>query len=106
MAEKIRIGVVGAKVKGTWSARAHLPALRSHPDFELTDWRLTEIPVAEWRGLLFIAIEPKVTLEEQLADLVGEHEWRNLRRNEQRNVDATTRSDRKKGATDAFDQLG
>src|ERR1043165_8105263 len=29
------------------------------PDFKLTGWRLTEIRVAEWRGLLFIAIEPK-----------------------------------------------
>jgi len=47
MAGKIRIGVVGAKVKGTWSARAHLPALQSHPDFELTAVCTTKPDTAE-----------------------------------------------------------
>jgi hypothetical protein len=50
----------------------NVPWFGEDPDFSLTDWRLTEIPVAEWRGLLFIAIEPKVTLEQQLADVIGE----------------------------------
>ena len=27
MADKIRLGLIGASVKGTWSARSHLPAL-------------------------------------------------------------------------------
>ncbi len=47
MAEKIRIGVIGASAKGTWSARAHLPALRSHPDFELTAVCTTRAETAE-----------------------------------------------------------
>jgi predicted dehydrogenase len=47
MAGKIRVGVIGAKAKGTWSARAHLPALRSHPDFELTAVCTTRSDTAE-----------------------------------------------------------
>lgn len=47
MAGKIRIGVVGAKVKGTWSARAHLPALVHHPDVELTAVCTTKPDTAE-----------------------------------------------------------
>ena len=27
MADKVRLGLIGASVKGTWSARSHLPAL-------------------------------------------------------------------------------
>jgi len=29
MADKIRLGLIGASVRGTWSARSHLPALRA-----------------------------------------------------------------------------
>ena len=36
MADKIRLGLVGASVSGTWSARSHLPALRASADVELT----------------------------------------------------------------------
>jgi len=36
MAEKIRLGLVGASVKGTWSSRSHLPALQTSADVELT----------------------------------------------------------------------
>lgn len=36
MADKVRLGLIGASVKGTWSARSHLPALRASPDVELT----------------------------------------------------------------------
>ena len=53
MARKIRIGVVGASVKGTWSARAHLPALRSHPDFELTAVCTTRPETAEAARVAF-----------------------------------------------------
>jgi predicted dehydrogenase len=36
MAEKIRLGLIGASVAGTWSARSHLPALQASEDIELT----------------------------------------------------------------------
>jgi predicted dehydrogenase len=36
MADKIRLGLIGASVSGTWSARSHLPALQASSDVELT----------------------------------------------------------------------
>jgi predicted dehydrogenase len=36
MADKIRLGLIGASVRGTWSARSHLPALQASSDVELT----------------------------------------------------------------------
>ena len=36
MVDKIRLGLIGASVKGTWSARSHLPAVRASQDVELT----------------------------------------------------------------------
>ncbi len=36
MAQKIRVGVIGARVGTNWAARAHLPALAASPDCELT----------------------------------------------------------------------
>jgi predicted dehydrogenase len=36
MAEKIRLGLIGASVTGTWSARSHLPAVQASSDVELT----------------------------------------------------------------------
>ena len=36
MADKIRVGLIGASVRGTWSARSHLPALQASSDVELT----------------------------------------------------------------------
>ena len=36
MADKIRIGLIGASVSGTWSSRSHLPALKASNQFELT----------------------------------------------------------------------
>ena len=35
MADKLRVGVIGANVEYGWSPRAHLPALVAMPDFEL-----------------------------------------------------------------------
>src|SRR6201997_748056 len=35
MADKIRLGLSGASVRGTWSARSHLPALQGSSDVEL-----------------------------------------------------------------------
>ena len=36
MADKIRLGLIGASVSGTWSARSHLPAVQASADVELT----------------------------------------------------------------------
>ena len=34
--DKIRVGLIGANAHSGWSMRAHLPALRAMPDYELT----------------------------------------------------------------------
>ncbi|MBV8167843.1 MAG: Gfo/Idh/MocA family oxidoreductase, partial [Alphaproteobacteria bacterium] len=47
MAEKIRLGLIGASVKGTWSSRSHLPALRATRDIELTAVCTTKADSAE-----------------------------------------------------------
>lgn len=47
MAEKVRLGLIGASVKGTWSARSHLPALRASSDVELTAVCTTKADSAE-----------------------------------------------------------
>src|SRR4051794_307857 len=47
MAEKIRLGVIGASVRGTWSSRSHLPALRAGSDIELTAVCTTRADSAE-----------------------------------------------------------
>ena len=41
-------------------------------DFRVEDWPLHAIHVAEWRGLVFVAIEPEQALERQLGALVDE----------------------------------
>ena len=47
MADKIRLGLVGASVKGTWSARSHLPAVQAGSDVELTAVCTTRADSAE-----------------------------------------------------------
>jgi predicted dehydrogenase len=47
MAEKIRLGLIGASVGGTWSARSHLPALRASSEVELTAVCTTRADSAE-----------------------------------------------------------
>src|SRR3954469_14395487 len=47
MAQKIRLGLIGASVRGTWSARSHLPALRASRDIELTAVCTTKADSAE-----------------------------------------------------------
>jgi predicted dehydrogenase len=47
MADKIRLGLIGASVKGTWSARAHLPALQASSEVELTAVCTTRAESAE-----------------------------------------------------------
>ena len=43
MADKIRLGFVGANVRSTWSSQSHFPALLASPDVELT-------AVCTWAG--------------------------------------------------------
>ncbi|HME24216.1 MAG TPA: Gfo/Idh/MocA family oxidoreductase [Acetobacteraceae bacterium] len=47
MANKIRLGLIGASVSGTWSARSHLPAVVASPDVELTAVCTTKAESAE-----------------------------------------------------------
>ncbi len=47
MADKIRLGLIGASVGGTWSARSHLPAVRASSDIELTAVCTTKADSAE-----------------------------------------------------------
>jgi predicted dehydrogenase len=47
MAEKIRLGLIGASVKGTWSARSHLPAVQASSAVELTAVCTTRADSAE-----------------------------------------------------------
>jgi len=47
MAEKIRLGLVGASVTGTWSSRSHLPAVRASSEVELTAVCTTRADSAE-----------------------------------------------------------
>ena len=47
MAEKIRLGLIGASIRGTWSARSHLPALQASSDVQLTAVCTTKADSAE-----------------------------------------------------------
>ncbi len=47
MADKLRLGLIGASVKGTWSARSHLPAVQASSDVELTAVCTTRADSAE-----------------------------------------------------------
>jgi predicted dehydrogenase len=47
MADKIRLGLIGASVEGTWSARSHLPAVRASSAVELTAVCTTRADSAE-----------------------------------------------------------
>jgi predicted dehydrogenase len=47
MADTIRLGLIGASVTGTWSARSHLPAVRASSDVELTAVCTTRADSAE-----------------------------------------------------------
>lgn len=47
MVDKIRLGLIGASVKGTWSSRSHLPAVQASADVELTAVCTTRADSAE-----------------------------------------------------------
>jgi len=47
MADKIRLGLIGASVSGTWSSRSHLPAVQASSEIELTAVCTTRADSAE-----------------------------------------------------------
>jgi predicted dehydrogenase len=47
MADKVRLGLIGASVRGTWSSRSHLPALQVSSDVELAAVCTTKADSAE-----------------------------------------------------------
>jgi len=47
MAGKIRLGLIGASVRGTWSSRSHLPAVQASSEVELTAVCTTRADSAE-----------------------------------------------------------
>src|SRR3981189_1753136 len=47
MANKLRLGLIGASVKGTWAARSHLPAVQASADVELVAVCTTKADSAE-----------------------------------------------------------
>src|SRR4051812_25996185 len=47
MANKIRLGFIGANVKSTWASQSHFPALRASPDVEMTSVCTTRAETAE-----------------------------------------------------------
>jgi predicted dehydrogenase len=47
MADKIRLGLIGASVQGTWSSRSHLPAVRASAEVELVAVCTTRADSAE-----------------------------------------------------------
>ena len=53
MTNKIRLGLIGASVSGTWSSRSHLPALRPSPDMDLTAVCTTKAASAEAARLAY-----------------------------------------------------
>jgi choline monooxygenase len=48
------------------------PWYGEEPGFDMADWPLEPISVAEWRGLVFVAVRPSVALITQLGDTVAE----------------------------------
>ena len=47
------------------------PWFGEDPDFDMADWPLQQISVDQWRGLLFVAIDPVEPLLANLGDTIG-----------------------------------
>ena len=47
MADKIRLGIIGANIHRGWAPRSHLPAVVASPEFELTAVCTTRMESAE-----------------------------------------------------------
>lgn len=50
----------------------NVPWWGDDPEFDLADWALETVEWQIWRGLLFVAIAPERSLEDQLGALIGE----------------------------------
>src|ERR1043165_8786561 len=53
MANKIRLGFIGANVKSTWASQSHFPALRASPDVEMSAVCTTRPETAEAARVAF-----------------------------------------------------
>lgn len=50
----------------------NVPWWGDDPDFRMSDWSLDSIPLAVWRGLLFVSLAPAAPLEAQLGAIADE----------------------------------
>lgn len=48
------------------------PWFGEDPDFDLADWPLQSIGVDHWRGLVFVSVDPEMTLSVQLGETAAE----------------------------------
>ena len=53
MADKIRLGIIGANIHRGWAVRSHLPAVVASPEFELTAVCTTRMESAEESRQMF-----------------------------------------------------
>ena len=53
MADRVRLGVIGANIHRGWAPRSHLPALAASPEFELTAVCTTRMESAEESAKMF-----------------------------------------------------
>ena len=59
-------------VWGEDGALLNVPWWGDDPDFDTAEWALDQVSWRIWRGLLFVAIAPECSLEDQLGDLIGQ----------------------------------
>lgn len=73
--EKIRVGIIGANVHGSWGARAHLPALKALPRFEVTAVCTTRQETADETakqfGIPIALADPQRLVEHPEVDVVA-----------------------------------
>ena len=50
----------------------NVPWWGNDPEFDVSEWKLDPVELHEWRGLLFVALSPETSLNEQLGDLIRE----------------------------------
>ena len=50
----------------------NVPWWGDDPEFDMNKWKLDPVEVYEWRGLLFVALSPETSLDEQLGALIHE----------------------------------
>ena len=62
MADKIRVGIIGANANYGWSKRAHLPALLALPQFELAAVCTSRAETAEESANSTAPVWPSMTI--------------------------------------------